>query len=160
MITSLTRQKIVRIVLSMALAVGSAGVLFSGRASLHRATGAQAPAPENIPALIQRGEYLVNEVARCGDCHTPRTANGRLDRTRWLTGAPIWFTPKVRKGEWESRAPDITASGRAGRWSEARMTRFLSSGERSDPPMPAYRLTAEDARAVALYLRSLPGKKK
>ncbi len=113
------------------------------------------------PARIKRGEYLVNVVARCGDCHTPRDANGKLDMSRHLQGASMWFTPKVKpRGEWENHAPDITASGRAGKWKEAKMVKFLSSGERSDPPMPAYSLTGEDAQAVTAYLRSLPGRKK
>jgi mono/diheme cytochrome c family protein len=121
------------------------------------------PAPKRAPAgnaaLVERGAYLVNEVARCGDCHTPRDARGRLDNSRRLQGAPTWFTPKVRAGEWEGRAPDLTSSGRGGRWSEARMVKLLTTGGDPDPPMPAYHLTREDARAVAAYLRSLPGRK-
>jgi hypothetical protein len=30
-------------------------------------------------ALIKKGDYIVNEVARCGDCHTPRDNQGKLD---------------------------------------------------------------------------------
>jgi RNA polymerase sigma factor (sigma-70 family) len=112
-------------------------------------------------ALIKRGAYLVNTVARCGDCHTPRNAKGQLDMSRHMQGASMWFTPKAKgKGEWEDHASDITASGKAGKWTEAKMVKFLSTGEKSDPPMPAYNLTLEDAQAVTAYLRSLPGKKK
>jgi mono/diheme cytochrome c family protein len=111
-------------------------------------------------ALIKRGAYLANEVARCGDCHTPRDAKGKLDMSRHLQGAPIWFKPKVKtRGEWEDKAPDITSSGKAGKWGEARMVKFLSTGERSDAPMPAYRLSVDDARAMTAYLRSLAGNK-
>jgi mono/diheme cytochrome c family protein len=110
------------------------------------------------PVLVKRGAYLVNEVARCGDCHTPRDARGRLDMTRHLQGAEMWFTPKVRGEEFEGHAPDITLSGKAGRWPEARMIKLLTSGKESDPPMPAYRLTEADARAMSAYMRSLPGK--
>jgi mono/diheme cytochrome c family protein len=117
------------------------------------------PAAKGDAAQVKRGEYLVNEVARCGDCHTPRNAKGALDLTRHLQGATMWFTPK-RKGEFEDHAPDITFSGRAGKWTEAKMARFLSTGEKSDPPMPAYKLTVEDAQAVTAYLRSLPGRGK
>jgi mono/diheme cytochrome c family protein len=109
--------------------------------------------------LVQRGAYLVNEVARCGDCHTPRDNRGRLDFTRHLQGASMWFTPKVKPKEWENRAPDITARGKAGKWNEARMIKFLSTGQESDPPMPRYKLSVADAKAVTAYLRSLPGKK-
>ncbi len=111
-------------------------------------------------ALVKRGDYLVNQVARCGDCHTPRDARGRLDLARNLQGAKMYYRPPKNAGEWEDKAPDITAGGKAGKWSERKMVTFLSTGKKSDPPMPAYRLTADDARAVTAYLRSLPGRKK
>jgi mono/diheme cytochrome c family protein len=115
-------------------------------------------------ALVKRGDYLVNEVARCGDCHTPRDGKGRPDLSRALQGGELAFAPKGNAGEWEGRAPDITGGGKAGRWGAARMVKFLTTGangegEAPDPPMPAYHLTADDARAVTAYLRSLPGGK-
>lgn len=120
---------------------------------------ARADAKEDLAALRQRGDYLVNQVARCGDCHTPRDERGRLDTSRHLQGAPTWFRPRVKpKGEWEDHAPNITASGKAGKWTEAKMIKFLSTGPETDAPMPSYRLTVEDARAVTVYLRSLKGK--
>lgn len=70
--------------------------------------------------------------------------------------ASFGFRPTVRVGE---KAPNITFTGKAGKWSEERMVKFLKSG-RSDPPMPAYKLTDEDARAVTAYLRSLTGGEK
>jgi hypothetical protein len=49
----------------------------------------------------------------------------------------------------------------AGKWSEEEMVKFLTSGMDADgkkarPPMPAFRVNARDARAVFLYLKSLP----
>jgi mono/diheme cytochrome c family protein len=111
-------------------------------------------------AQIQRGAYLVNEVARCGDCHTPRNDKGQLDMAHHLEGAPLWFTAKTKFKKWENKVSDITASGFATKWSEEKLVKFLSSGEQVDMPMPAYKLTVEDAKAVTAYLRSLPGKKK
>ena len=145
---------------STLLAVG--GLLAVGWwAAYWQASAADPPkAGGNAAALVKRGDYLVNEVARCGDCHTPRDARGELDPARALQGAALWIRPARRGGEWEDKAPDITASGKAGDWSEEKMTRFLSAGKKSDPPMPAYKLTADDARAVTAYLRSLPGKGK
>ena len=49
-------------------------------------TGAQAK-------LIARGRYIVEGVAGCGYCHTPRDENGDLDRTKWLAGAPVFYQP-------------------------------------------------------------------
>jgi mono/diheme cytochrome c family protein len=34
-----------------------------------------------------RGEYLVDEVARCGECHTPKDAQRNWDEAKWLQGA-------------------------------------------------------------------------
>lgn len=110
-------------------------------------------------AQIKRGEYLVNQLARCGDCHTPRNARGDLDMTRHLQGAHMPYVPKARRGEWEDEAPDITQSGRAGKWTAERMIKLLSTGQETEPPMPAYKMTVEDASAVTAYLRSLPGRK-
>jgi mono/diheme cytochrome c family protein len=109
---------------------------------------------------IKRGDYLVNRVARCGDCHTPRNEKGEFDTAHHLEGAPTWFTSKIKFQKWETKAPDITMSGRASKWTEAKMVTFLSTGKQVDMPMPAYNLTEEDAKAVTAYLRSLPGKKK
>ena len=44
------------------------------------------------------------------------------------------------------------------------MVKFLTTGidpggNKARPPMPAFRLNGDDARAVAVYLRSLPGAK-
>src|SRR5436190_1914705 len=35
---------------------------------------------------VARGAYLVNHVAACGDCHTPRNADGSFDESRALSG--------------------------------------------------------------------------
>jgi mono/diheme cytochrome c family protein len=123
-------------------------------------TLAQPKVGGDAQALVKRGDYLVNQIARCGDCHTPRDAKGRLDMTRRLRGAKMWFAPKDDAKEWSDKAPDITAAGKAGTWTEERMIKLLSTGKESDPPMPAYRMTVEDAKAVTAYLRSLRGEGK
>jgi mono/diheme cytochrome c family protein len=111
-------------------------------------------------AMIKRGAYLVNNVARCGDCHTPRDDKGELDMKHHLQGAPIWFKPtKVKVEEWEDNAPDLTSTGILAKWKDEKLVKFLSNGEKADAPMPAYNFTEEDAKAVTAYLRSLPGRK-
>ena len=118
----------------------------------------------NDAMLIKHGEYLVTEVAHCGHCHTPQDAKGQPDQTRLLQGATLPFLPKEKTTNWAGKSPDITRSGLAGEWSEADMIKFLTTGlnpedMKSMAPMPVFRLHKEDARAVALYLKSLPGKK-
>src|SRR5260370_13752214 len=112
-------------------------------------------------AQIKRGEYLVNTIARCGTCHTPRNDKGEPNMARHLQGTTLPFAPKIKPKEWEDAAPDITMSGKSGEWTEEAMVKFLTTGadgkgEKPEPPMPAYKMTAEDPKAVTHYIRSLP----
>jgi mono/diheme cytochrome c family protein len=115
-------------------------------------------------ALLEHGKYLALEVAGCTHCHTPQDAKGNHDPSRLLQGATLTIQPKVKTSNWADKSPDITHSGLAGVWSEAEMVKFLTTGlnpegEKPTAPMPAFHLHEKDARAIALYLRSLPGKK-
>jgi len=111
-------------------------------------------------ANTARGKYLVESVAICQDCHSPRGPDGQFDKTKWLKGAPIDFKPD-NPMPWAATAPDITASGKLWQhWSEAGMTKFLQTGltptgKQAQPPMPAYRFNMRDAEAVVEYLKTL-----
>jgi mono/diheme cytochrome c family protein len=116
-------------------------------------------------ALVKKGDYLVNRVAMCVDCHTPRNAKGEPDQAKNLTGATLGVAPKQKIKDWMDEAPDLTKGGLAGEWGEDKMVKFLTTGldpkgEKANPPMPQYRFNDDDARAVTAYLRSLPGAKK
>ena len=115
-------------------------------------------------AAIRHGEYLVTEVAHCGHCHTPQNDKGLPIASRQLQGATLQIMPKKKTAEWADQSPDITRSGLAGKWSEQDMVKFLMTGVNPDgkkpiPPMPVFHLQRDDARAVTMYLRSLPGKR-
>src|ERR1700758_4732580 len=56
---------------------------------------------------VERGRYLVEEVAKCGECHSPRDAQGQLDHKAWLQGAPIWIMPVRPVSNWADRAPAL-----------------------------------------------------
>ena len=108
-------------------------------------------------AAIARGEYLVNRVAGCNDCHSPLTPTGQPVAGRELTGSPLPFTPSVPM-PWAPVAPPIR--GLPPGWTQVQLAGFLQNGVRPNgshalPPMPAYRLTAADARAVSAYIGSL-----
>lgn len=120
------------------------------------ALGAQSGSKDQI----ERGRYLVEEIGKCAECHTPRLANGEPDRTQWLQGAPIDFKPTHPVPKWEEMAPGITSSGKIKEWGEKGLAGFLETGEgpegqKADPPMPLYKLKHEDAVAIAAYLSSL-----
>lgn len=58
-------------------------------------------------ADIERGRYLVEEVAKCGECHTPRNARGELEQNAWLQGAPVWIVPVRPNPNWAERVPPL-----------------------------------------------------
>jgi mono/diheme cytochrome c family protein len=110
---------------------------------------------------IARGKYLVEEVARCQDCHTPKLPNGEFDKEKWMKGAVLNIQPIKPVANWYKAAPDITPSGRMwGRWKDEGILNYLKNGvgpqgKPAAPPMPTYRLSAEDIEAVFAYLKSL-----
>ncbi|HEY6944756.1 MAG TPA: c-type cytochrome [Candidatus Acidoferrum sp.] len=109
-------------------------------------------------AEIERGRYLVEEVAKCAECHTPRDAQGQLDQHAWLQGAPIWIMPVKRIPNWADRAPAL--AGFPG-FTEEQGERVLEKGtgpegETLRPPMHIYHMNSADAKAIIAYLRSLP----
>ena len=107
---------------------------------------------------VERGRYLVHHVAMCVQCHTPRDARGKLLELRLLQGAPVPVSSPFPE-DWAFRAPWL--AGLPGR-SEDDLVHLLRTGivprtgRPPDPPMPPFRMTEEDARAVAAYLKSLP----
>ncbi|MBV9671037.1 MAG: c-type cytochrome [Acidobacteriales bacterium] len=110
-------------------------------------------------AQIERGKYLVNEVAKCGSCHTPHLANGKEDPARALQGSHIEVKP-LHPVKWEDHAPAL-AGGPRGSWTQADVSKTLQTGlDRKgghlDAPMPEYHMHAEDADAIAAYIFSLP----
>jgi mono/diheme cytochrome c family protein len=122
-------------------------------------TAADGPSTGEKVEKIRRGEYLVNSVAHCVQCHTPRNERGELLRSQLLQGAPMPATSPWPDQKWALRAPPL--DGLPGGWSEQDVINFLMTGEdptgRSpQPPMPPFRMNRQDAAAVAAYLRSLP----
>jgi mono/diheme cytochrome c family protein len=138
----------------LAVILGPAGL------SLMRSASTPAPRPQAADdrGQIDRGRYLVEEVARCPECHTPRNAQGELERQRWLQGAAIWITPVRPVRNWGQDAPAL--AGFPG-YSDEQGERILeqgmgAQGEMLRPPMHTYHLTKQDAKAIIAYLRSLP----
>ena len=107
---------------------------------------------------IERGKYLVEEVAKCGECHTPRDAKGELINQAWLQGASIWIKPVQPIQNWADRVPPL--AGLPGLTQE-QVERVLEKGmgpqgETLRPPMHIYHMKPADAKAIIAYLNSLP----
>ena len=123
------------------------------------ADGAAAETP------AERGDYLVNTIMACGNCHSPRDAEGRFVPGKAFSGGLTFVTPPFT-----ATAPNITpdAATGIGSWSDAEIKRALVEGVRPDHGhlagaplaaiMPAnfYRaLLPEDLDAVVAYLRTI-----
>ena len=106
-------------------------------------------------ALIERGRYITHDLGMCVQCHTPRDEAGRLIAGEEFHGAPVPATVTIRGMEWALRAPNI--AGLVGFTDDQEiqlLTRGHAEGRRAPrPPMPPFRMTHEDARAVVAYLR-------
>jgi mono/diheme cytochrome c family protein len=111
---------------------------------------------------VQRGKYLVEEVARCQECHSPKMDSGDFDRSKWLKGAKLGVAPIGQTPRWHATSPDITSTSALWqRWGDDGLVKFFETasnprGGKADAPMPAYALKHEDAVAIVAYLKSLP----
>ena len=75
------------------------------------------------PESAKQGQYLVEALGHCGECHTPRTmfGAGGSDKSRWLAGA--------KAAEGDGNVPNITTGeGGIGGWSEADIVTFIKDG--------------------------------
>ncbi|WGW03129.1 cytochrome c [Tropicibacter oceani] len=105
---------------------------------------------------LERGRYLVETLAHCGECHTPRNPLGGLDKSRWLAGAP---NPSGQ-GTIPALTPDKLT------WGASDIAYYLETGFTPDfdsvgGHMAAVvsnfaKLPAEDRQAVAAYVKALP----
>jgi mono/diheme cytochrome c family protein len=117
------------------------------------------PRPAQSPEW-NRGAYVAEALAHCGECHTPRNLAFALNNRSKFGGA-------ITAG-W--RAYNISGDGPTGvgAWSAAELERYIASGHSegrgtASGPMgeaveASFRyLTPGDVHAVVTYLRSVPG---
>jgi len=117
------------------------------------------PRPEQGPQW-NRGAYLVEAMAHCGECHTPRNLMQALDQRRKFAGAT--------QAGW--RAYNITSDAKSGvgAWSETDLAHYLKLGHADGRGTAAgpmgeavdnslQYLTAGDIAAITAYLHSVPG---
>jgi mono/diheme cytochrome c family protein len=107
-------------------------------------------------AQWNRGAYLVNGPAHCGQCHSPRNVLAAVIESQRFAGGP---DPSGRG--W---IPNITQKA-LGSWTEQDFIRLLEIGETPDDQVSGEmaevvrgtaRLPAADRAAMAVYLKSLP----
>ena len=108
---------------------------------------------------VERGRYLFESIAACGNCHTPKTPRGP-DMARDLAGGM-----RFNEGFGTAYASNITPDPETGigKWTDAQIITAIREGKRPDgstigPPMPIplYRgISDEDAQAMVAYMRSV-----
>ncbi len=106
---------------------------------------------------VARGKYIVEQVAMCINCHTPRNEKGEIDRTHLLEGAPVFYQPAQKMDDWPQTCPRIggTPPGTDEEMITLLTTGIWNTGKPLREPMPKFHMTREDAQAVVAYLKSL-----
>lgn len=111
-------------------------------------------------AKWNRGAYLVEAIAHCGECHTPRNWAGALQYAYWMSGA--------RMPDRDLVAPNLTPdkTGLA-EWSGSDIVNALADGTLPEGGTlggemgevvqnSTSRMRTEDLEAIAVYLKALP----
>jgi len=107
---------------------------------------------------LKRGQYLVEALGHCGECHTPRNLIGGLKTSQWLAGAP--------NPEGEGVIPNITPGAKqVGTWSAKDIAYYLESGftpefdsvggSMVEVQKNMAKLEASDREAIAAYLKAI-----
>jgi mono/diheme cytochrome c family protein len=132
--------------------------LMAGWSAIYR-PGERFQPIEERSAEWNRGAYLVEGLAHCGDCHTPRSLlMGQNQRKK--------FAGNVVTG-WHAYNITADADSGIGAWSEADLASYLSTGHAagrgtaSGPMSEAVELSLRhlapsDIQAIVAYVRSVP----
>jgi alcohol dehydrogenase (quinone), cytochrome c subunit len=127
--------------------------------------GRYAPDPAQS-AEWNRGAYLVQGLGHCSACHTPRNLFMAETAAKAYSGGAMQDTVARGKSRRWSAANLTSAKSGLGAWSVNDLAKYLQTGfsarAGSFGPMNEVivnslsKLTAEDVRAMAVYLKSLP----
>lgn len=106
-----------------------------------------------------RGAYLVEGLGHCGACHTPKTALGGDDKAHAFQGYALqgWFAPNITNdnqrgvGGWS--VDDIVAYLKNGHNAASASTGIMAD----EISQSSSQMTDADLKAIATYLKDLPG---
>ena len=107
---------------------------------------------------VNRGDYLVNALAHCDTCHTPRNMLMGQQNDRAFSGGSLgsWYAPNI--------TPDKSGIGD---WSAAELSEYLKTGRLNGKAQAAgpmaeavehglQHLSDADIQAIVAYLRQVP----
>ena len=116
---------------------------------------------------LDRGHYLVTTIMACGNCHTPKDAEGRAIAGKELSGGGVGFDIPPYAGFTANITPDKETG--IGAWTDDEIKRAITHGERPNrganagkplgPMMASNFFKAwlpSDLDAIVAYLRSVP----
>jgi mono/diheme cytochrome c family protein len=116
---------------------------------------------------VERGRYLVTTILACGNCHTPKDAEGRPLEGRELAGGGLSFDLPFFAGTASNITPDRETG--IGAWTDEEIARAITQGARpGHGRLPGTELAVvmwvnfykallpSDLAAVVSYLRSIP----
>jgi mono/diheme cytochrome c family protein len=122
--------------------------------------------PQAPKSGIQRGRYLVDHVALCGDCHTPRNFIGAPEQSLYMAGA------SEKNGPLGEAVPNITPDKETGigDWRRQDIAELLLTAIKPDAdnvqglmyeviqgtPHGYKDMNKDDALAIADYIKSIP----
>src|SRR5581483_11372202 len=109
--------------------------------------------------LVKRGDYLVNTILTCGNCHSPKGPQGDIPG-KHFSGGLSWDEPPFKV-----TAPNITQDKETGigSWTDAQIKTLLRTGIKRDGvhiamimPTGFYHIMTDgDLNAVVAYLRTI-----
>ena len=85
-------------------------------------------APSRAETQLDRGRYLVETVAACGNCHTPKGPNGPMPGKK-LAGGDV-----IKHEDFTAAVPNITPDPETGigSWTDEQILAALREGRRPD----------------------------
>ena len=115
---------------------------------------------------VERGRYLVDTILACGNCHTPKDAQGLPIAGKELSGGGLSFELPIFSGAASNITPDRESG--IGAWTDDEIRRAITLGQRPQHGrLPGTELavvmwvnfykamTPTDLDAVVAYLRSV-----
>jgi len=119
------------------------------------------PSPMAQQDLLGRGEYLVEGIVGCGNCHNGRNASGEM-----VPGMEYAGNFVIAEAGFTAYAPNITPDVETGigAWTDEEVERAIRRGISRDghvlgPPMAFgyyHDISTNDMRAIIAYIRSRP----
>ncbi len=108
----------------------------------------------DLTAPQERGRYIAESLAHCGECHTPRIVLGGLVRSKWLAGAAT--------ADGKGKVPNIAGIT----WSDSELMTYFTTGFTPDFDSVGghmahvvdnlAKLPDTDRAALIAYLRLVP----